>query len=100
MTVLRMDVDQVKALAGQIKSIHDNDVTSLLSTLNSLNDQLNSAWDGSAQAAFYERYGNWVRELDQFTDTLYSVCQYLNSVADNYIELDQAARAAAMSAGN
>jgi len=43
-------------------------------------------------------YGNWITDLEKYSDTLNSINQYLTSVAQNFRELDEAARAAAAAA--
>jgi len=74
------------------------EIESILATLKTLNGDLNVAWDGSAQIAFDESYGDWITKLENYVGTLSSVQEYLKSVAANYVELDAAARAAASSA--
>jgi len=99
MPELRINLELVEELAGKIKTEHDGTVTELIARLRGYNDQLDGAWDGPSQTQFQTTYGNWVGELEKFADTLTSVNQYLVSVAQQFRELDEAARKAAMNTG-
>lgn len=95
---LRQDIEQIRSLAAQIKSERENTVGGLLQTLRGINAQLDGAWDGASQAAFTAAYGDWINQLEKFSDTMNSVHQYLISVAQNFEELDIAAAQAASGA--
>jgi WXG100 family type VII secretion target len=96
--ILRQDIDQIRSLAAQIKAEREGTVANLLQQLRGVNNQLDGAWDGASQAAFYEAYGDWIDQLEKFSDTMNSVHQYLVSVAQNFEDLDIAAAAAASGA--
>ncbi len=98
MPMLRQDVERIEALAAQVKSERDVTVDGLLNKLKGINADLDSAWDGPSQMAFQENYGDWIRQLEQFSNTLNNVHQYLVSVATNFRELDAAAAQAASGA--
>ncbi|HLC02130.1 MAG TPA: WXG100 family type VII secretion target [Anaerolineales bacterium] len=98
MTILRQDIEQIRGLAGRIKGERDGTVADLIQRLHGINNELNAAWDGASQTAFFDAYGNWIAQLEEFSNTMYSVEQYLTSVANNFEELDQAAAAAATGA--
>lgn len=95
---LRIEVETVESLAAKIKAERDGTVADLLGRLRSINSELDAAWDGPAQEQFEQTYGNWITDLEKYSDTLNSINQYLVSVAKNFRELDEAARAAAASA--
>ncbi|MBN1264489.1 MAG: WXG100 family type VII secretion target [Anaerolineales bacterium] len=93
-TTLRIEPETVENLAGQINSIHDNEIKDILGRLRQLNDQLDQAWDGPSQILFTEKYGDWIVQLDNFSTTLTGIYRYLNSVVENYRAMDDAAKAA------
>jgi len=97
-TVLRQDIEQIRGLASRIKGERDGTVAHLLDTLRGINRELDGAWDGASQAAFQASYGDWIDQLEKFSDTMNNVYQYLISVADNFEALDQAAATAAQGA--
>ncbi len=95
---LRIEIETVEGLAAKVKSERDGPVADLISRLRSINNELDAAWDGPAQLQFQQTYGTWISDLEKYSDTLNSVHQYLVSVANNFRELDEAARAAAANA--
>jgi WXG100 family type VII secretion target len=100
MPTLRIDVETVEALAAKIKSERNGTVNELIARLHAINNQLDAAWDGPALTQFQGTYGNWVEQLEHYSDTLNSIYQYLVSVAQNFRELDEAARSAAANAAS
>jgi len=98
MAVLRQDIENIERLAQQVKHERDVTVNDLLSKLRGINAELDAAWDGPSQQAFYATYGDWIQQLEKFSNTLNSVHEYLVSVANNFRELDEAARQAAAGA--
>jgi WXG100 family type VII secretion target len=100
MPVLRIDVETVEAIAARVKAERDGTVNDLLGRLRAINNELDSAWDGPAQAQFQATYGDWITQLDRYSNTLNNVYQYLVSVAQNFRELDEAARQAAAGAAS
>lgn len=97
-TALRQDIQQIRELASRIRGERDQTVGDLINRLHGINNQLNAAWDGASQTAFFNAYGDWIKQLEEFSNTMYSVEQYLVSVAQNFEDLDQAAAAAASGA--
>ncbi|HLC02754.1 MAG TPA: WXG100 family type VII secretion target [Anaerolineales bacterium] len=98
MAILRQDIESIERLAQQVKHERDVTVNDLLSKLRGINAELDAAWDGPSQQAFYATYGDWIQQLEKFSNTLNSVHEYLVSVATNFRELDEAARQAAAGA--
>ena len=98
MAVLRQDIENIERLAQQVKHERDDTVNYLLNKLRGINADLDAAWDGPSQQAFYATYGDWIQQLEKFSNTLNSVHEYLVSVANNFRELDEAARQAAAGA--
>ena len=98
MPMLRQDVERIEALAAQVKAEREGTVDGLLGKLRGINSDLNEAWDGPSQVAFEGSYGDWIRQLEQYSNTLNNVHQYLISVATNFRELDAAAAQAARGA--
>jgi WXG100 family type VII secretion target len=94
MTRLRIDTDLVEELAGRVSTEHAN-IGDVLKRLRSINTELAGAWDGPAQDQFEATYGNWITQLENYSTTLQNVRQYLGSVAENFRELDEAAKQAA-----
>lgn len=93
----RVDHEQIESLARRVQQEHE-DIRQDINDLRRLNQQLDSAWDGEAQMAFEERFGNWLRELEQFAETLESVYQYLMQFVESRRELEEQARSAAQGA--
>jgi WXG100 family type VII secretion target len=98
MAILRQDIENIERLAQQVKHERDVTVNDLLAKLRGINADLDAAWDGPSQQAFYATYGDWIQQLEKFSNTLNSVHEYLVSVANNFRELDEAARQAAAGA--
>jgi WXG100 family type VII secretion target len=98
MPTLRIDVEKVEDLARQIKSEREGSVETLLGKLRSINNDLDAAWDGPAQSTFQGTYGNWIDQLQQYSQTLNSINGYLLSVADNFRRIDEEARSSAAQA--
>lgn len=97
MPELRMNTDLVEDIAGRIGTQHMN-IKDVLGNLRALNAELEGAWGGPAQNEFEATYGNWIQQLESFSETLANVQGYLRSVAENFRELDEAARIAAAGA--
>ena len=100
MPILRQDIETIETLAAQVKAERDTTVNDLLAKLRGINSQLDAAWAGPSQVQFELTYGDWINQLHKFSDTLNSVHQYLASVAQNFRELDEAARQAAAGAAS
>ncbi len=97
---LRMQVEVVESLAAKVKAERDGTVNELISRLRNINNELDASWDGPAQSQFQQTYGDWITQLEHYSDTLNSVNQYLMSVAKAYREVDEQARQAAASASS
>ena len=72
----RVDADGIEEIASQIRIKH-NEILSTITALRSLNSSLDSFWDGKSQKQFEASFGNWLVQLDQFSEKLESVNQYL-----------------------
>lgn len=97
MLQIGMNPDAVDDIAGEIGAQHMN-IKDTLNRLRTLDTQLQDSWSGSAKIEFGTTYGNWIQQLENYSDTLSSVQGYLKSVAENYRDLDEAARQAAAGA--
>ena len=98
MPLLMQNIERIEELAGQVKQEREVTVDGLLTKLTNINNELEGAWDGPSQTAFYASYGDWIDQLRKFSDTLNNVHQYLASVATNFRDLDAAAEQAARGA--
>ena len=98
MPMLRQDIDTIRMLAGRVAHEKNDTVDNLLIRLKGINDELDAAWDGPSQIAFHESYGDWIEQLRKYSETLNNVHQYLQSVAQNFADLDAAAASAASGA--
>lgn len=98
MPYLRQETERIEDLANRVKAEREGTVNELLGTLRGINAELNSSWDGPSQATFEMSYGDWIVQLEKFSDTLNNVHAYLKSVAENFRELDAAAEQAARGA--
>ena len=100
MPILRIDVETVEAIAARVRAEREGTVADLLQRLHGMNTELDAAWEGPAQDTFQQTYGDWIQQLDAFSNTLYNINKYLMSVAQNFRELDEAARQAAAGAAS
>jgi len=98
MVMLRQNIEDIEMLAARVKQEREGTVADLISRLNGINNELQNAWDGPSQQAFFGSYGDWIKQLEKFSDTLNNVNQYLVSVATNFRDLDAAAEQAARGA--
>jgi WXG100 family type VII secretion target len=90
----RVDTEAVEQVAGQVQQKHQ-EILGIITELRSLNSTLDSSWDGQAQQAFEAAFGDWLVQLEQFSETLESVNQYLVRYAAGREEFDEAAAGAA-----
>ena len=90
----RVDTESVEQVAGQVQQKHQ-EILGTISELRSLNGTLDGAWDGEAQQAFEASFGDWLVQLEQFSETLESVNQYLVRYVGARRELEEQAAAAA-----
>ena len=90
----RVDHEQVEGLAKRIQQEH-NDILQDISDLRNINNDLNAAWDGESQMQFEASFGDWLMKLEQFSETLESVYQYLITFVEARRELEEQARSAA-----
>jgi WXG100 family type VII secretion target len=100
MPILRIDVETVEAIAARVRAEREGTVFELANRLRTMNTELDAAWDGPAQKEFEGTYGDWIKQLEAFSNTLYNINQYLVSVAQNFRELDEIARQAAAGASS
>jgi len=97
MPQLEINTELVEQLAGDIGTQHVQ-IDDVLARLRGINADLEGAWEGPAQDTFRETYGNWITQLENYGETLTNVENYLRSVAQNFRELDEAAKQAAAGA--
>jgi WXG100 family type VII secretion target len=98
MPMLRQNIERIEDLAGEVKHEREITVNDLLTRLRRINGDLEAAWEGPSQQAFEASYGDWIQQLEKYSDTLNNVQQYLRSVATNFRDLDAAAAQAARGA--
>jgi WXG100 family type VII secretion target len=97
---VKMDYVAVKHCADRIKTERDVTVNELIARLRGINNELAASWDNTAQDAFENTFGNWLSQLENYTNTLTSVHAYLTTMVDAYIELENQARTAAENAAS
>ncbi|MBN1872644.1 MAG: WXG100 family type VII secretion target [Anaerolineae bacterium] len=66
-----------------------NDTESMISTLRSTMNDLNSDWDGVAQNKFYAEWDEMLPKMNQFTDLLGEIASELRRIAREFRELDE-----------
>jgi WXG100 family type VII secretion target len=64
-----MNPDEVKQIAQEVATHHIN-IQDTLVALRNLNDRLSTAWSGEAKAEFEITYGNWITQLQNYSETL------------------------------
>lgn len=94
----RVNTEGIEGVAGKIQQKHQ-DILAIISELHALNDELDGYWDGEAQMQFEASFGDWIVRLEQFSETLDSVQQYLVSFVQARLELEEQARNAAAGVG-
>jgi WXG100 family type VII secretion target len=97
MSQVSINPDSVDQLAARINGQHVV-IDEALANLRGINAELDAVWDGQAQITFHGTYGDWITQLERYSETLTNVQNYLRSVAQNFRELDQAAAQAASGA--
>ena len=97
MTILKLDTETFVEVITSIKTQHA-EIDSVLENLRATNARLEGSWEGTARLEFETTYSNWIQQLDNYSETLTNVRNYLQSVMDNYVALDDAARQAASGA--
>lgn len=97
MPKLSIDTELVEELASRIGGQHVV-IEDALNNLRAINSELAGAWDGPSQDTFEGTYGNWIAQLESYSETLTNVQGYLRSVAENFRDLDAAAQQAATGA--
>jgi WXG100 family type VII secretion target len=90
----RVNTEAIEEISNQIQQKHQ-DILGTIGELRGLNDGLDAAWDGVAQQSFEASFGDWIIRLEQFSETLESVKQFLDAYILERIELDEIARQAA-----
>jgi len=97
MPYLQINTDIVEELASRISGQYVV-IEDALNNLRAINAELSGAWDGPSQDTFEGTYGNWIAQLESYSETLTNVQGYLRSVAENFRQLDEAAQQAATGA--
>mgnify|MGYP006286226337 CR=1 FL=1 len=90
----RVDADAIEGLANRVQQKH-NEILGIIGELRTINSALDAAWDGEASMAFEAEFGDWLVQLEQFSETLESVYQYLMQYVESRRELDSQAASAA-----
>jgi WXG100 family type VII secretion target len=90
----RVDTESIEQVAGQVQQKHQ-EILGTITELRSLNSSLDGYWDGEAQQAFEASFGDWLVQLEQFSETLESVQQYLVRYVAARRELEEQAASAA-----
>lgn len=93
----RMNLEGIEGVAGRIQQKH-SDVLGIIGELRALNNELDGYWDGEAQMEFEARFGDWLVQLEQFSETLESVHQYLVTLVQARQDFEEQARNAAAGA--
>lgn len=93
----RVNTEAIEGIAGRVQQKHQ-DILGVISELRALNDELDGSWDGEAQMEFEARFGDWLSQLEQFSETLESVQQFLTSFVQARLDLEEQARSAAAGA--
>ncbi len=91
MPLLHQNVEEIEMLASRVKQEREGAVADLIARLHAINNELDAAWDGPSQRVFHANYGDWIQQLEKFSDTLINVNQYLTSVATNFRDFNEAA---------
>jgi len=89
--------EEVEEIASNIGGQHII-IGEALESLRAIDAHLATVWEGPARQIFYETYGNWITQLENYSETLTNVQAYLRSVAQNFRDLDEAAQQAASGA--
>lgn len=100
MPMLRQNVEGIEMLAARVKEEREGTVSDLIARLHSINTELDAAWDGPSKQAFHASYGDWIQQLEKFSETLNNVNQYLRSVATNFRDLNAAGEEGAQGPAN
>ena len=91
MPMLRQNVEEIERLAEKIKQEREGTISELIDRLHGISNELDVVWDERSRQAFSASYGDWIQQLEKFSDTLNNVNQYLVSAATNFRDLNTAA---------
>jgi WXG100 family type VII secretion target len=74
---------------SQVYTQGADSVDQVLSSINSMNSQIETEWQGAAFQAYMNQYQNLSKQVQQFSQLLRDINQQLNNVANNKEEGDQ-----------
>jgi WXG100 family type VII secretion target len=89
-----MNLEGIESVASKIQQKH-SDILNSITELRAVNNELDGYWDGEAQLEFEARFGDWLVQLEQFSETLESVHKYLVTLVQARREFEEQARNAA-----
>lgn len=87
MAQIRVTPDTLRTRAGQYITEQGN-MTNMISTLDTLLENLQSEWEGSASEAYAEKYAELKPGFEAAETLLGEIAAALNSVADAMEEMD------------
>lgn len=82
------DTETIRRLAAMIKSERDVSVADSICRLRAINNELDNLLVGWQMVEFEKNYGNWISELERYSNTLYSIHQFLIASANYWDEFD------------
>ncbi len=87
MAQIRVTPDTLRTRAGQYTTEQGN-MSTMISTLDTLLENLQSEWEGSASEAYAEKYAELKPGFEAAENLLGEIAAALNSVADAMEEMD------------
>ncbi len=89
MTTLRIDPQQLRALAGSVNAQLNGPGQEALAQLRALQSALRGAWSAQAQTALDGAFGNWLAGFDRRSQDLVKAAAYLRAVSERYEALER-----------
>ncbi len=88
MTDIRVAPERLEAVASTFDA-KKNETESMISTLKSTMDNLDTEWDGVAQQKFYAQWNEMIPKMTQFTSLLGEISSELRRIAQVFRETDE-----------
>jgi WXG100 family type VII secretion target len=80
--------EELRTVAGQFKSSHD-EATTMIQKLDGTIKSLDANWDGVSSQRFYQNFELWQRKMIEFTGLLDEINHQLLQIAERFEQADQ-----------
>lgn len=81
---LNINIDQVSSLQSDIQNVKEN-TTTTYSEISDLSSTISGNWSSSGSDAFIKKYNTFVKNFDNYTDTLSSINKYVTNTKEEFL---------------